>query len=80
MENEITTKKLLCQTMFRMFKTQALPNLDMDDFVAMWQSLADRWGINKSDTEWNDFAEEINCVASNREHIFNDIFDKHFNN
>ena len=30
--------------------------------------------------EWNDFAEEINCVASNRQNYFNEIFDKHFNN
>jgi hypothetical protein len=80
MENEITTKKLLCETFFRMFKTQALPNLDMDDFVSMWQALADRWGVNKSDKEWNDFAEEINNVASNRQNYFNEIFEKHFNN
>jgi len=80
MENKETTLKLLRATFFRMFKTQALPNLDMEDFVAMWQTLSDRWGIIKSDSEWNEFAEEINCVASNREHIFNEIFDKHFNN
>ena len=80
MENEINTKKLLCETFFRMFKTQSLPNLDMNDFVCMWQALADKWGINKSDKEWNEFAEEINCVASNRQNYFNEIFDKHFNN
>lgn len=80
MENKETTHKLLRETFFRMFKTQALPNLNMEDFVTMWQALADRWDINKSDKEWDEFAEEINCVASNREHIFNEIFDKHFNN
>jgi hypothetical protein len=80
MENKETTLKLLRETFFRMFKTQALPNLEMEDFVAMWQTLSDKWGVIKSDSEWNEFAEEINCVASNREHIFNEIFDKHFNN
>jgi hypothetical protein len=80
MENEINTKKLLCEVMFKMFKTETLPNLDMDDFIAMWQTLADKWGINKSDEEWSDFAEEINCIASNRQNYFNEIFDKHFNN
>lgn len=80
MENEITIKTLLCEAMFKMFKTEALPNLDMEDFITMWQALADKWGINKSDQEWDDFAEEINCVASNRQNYFNEIFDKHFNN
>jgi hypothetical protein len=80
MENEITTKKLLCETFYKMFKTEALPNLDMEDFIAMWQSLADKWGIIKSDSEWDEFAEEINSVASNRQNYFNEIFDKHFNN
>ena len=80
MENEITTKKLLCETFFKMFKTEALPNLDMEDFIAMWQALADKWGVIKSDKQWDEFAEEINCVASNRQNYFNEIFDKHFNN
>jgi hypothetical protein len=80
MGNEINIKKLLCETFYKMFKSEALPNLDMDDFIAMWQTLADKWGINKSDEEWSDFAEEINSVASNRENYFNEIFDKHFNN
>jgi hypothetical protein len=77
---EKTVKKLLCETFFKMFKTEALPNLDMEDFIAMWQALADKWGVIKSDKEWDEFAEEINCVASNRENYFNEIFDKHFNN
>jgi len=77
---EKTTNKLLCETFFKMFKTEALPNLDMEDFIAMWQALADKWGVNKTDKEWDEFAEEINCVASNRENYFNEIFDKHFNN
>jgi len=79
MENEITTKKLLCEAMYKMFKNEALPNLDMEDFIVMWQALADKWGINKTDQEWDDFAEEINCIASNRQNYFNEIFDKHFN-
>ena len=80
MENEKTTKKLLSEAMFKMFKTESLPNLDMEDFITMWQALADKWGIIKSDQEWDDFAEEINCVSSNRQNYFNEIFDKHFNN
>ena len=79
MENKETTLQLLRETFFRMFKSQALPNLDMEDFIAMWQTLAEKWGINKSDKEWDEFAEEINCVASNRQNYFNEIFDKHFN-
>ena len=75
-----TTEKMLCETMFKMFKDDYLPNLDMEDYITMWQSLADKWGIIRTDSEWDEFAEEINCIASNRENYFNEIFDKHFNN
>jgi len=78
MDNKLTHKEMLRTTMYKMFKDNYLPNLDMEDFIAMWQSLADKWGIVKLDEDWDEFAEEINCVASNREQIFNEIFDKHF--
>jgi hypothetical protein len=44
----------------------------------MWQSLADQWKINIEDDEWEEFAEEINSMASNRQSVFNSIFDKYF--
>ena len=75
---EKTAEKLLCETMFKMFKSESLPNLDMEDFIAMWQSLADKWGIIRTDSEWEEFTEEINSVATNRENYFNEIFEKHF--
>jgi hypothetical protein len=78
MDNKLTHKEMLRTTMYKMFKDNHLPNLDMEDFIVMWQSLADKWGIVKLDEDWDEFAEEINCVASNREQIFNEIFDKHF--
>jgi hypothetical protein len=78
MDNKLEHKKMLRTTMYKMFKDNHLPNLDMEDFLVMWQSLANRWGIYKLDEDWDEFAEEINCVASNREQIFNEIFDKHF--
>jgi hypothetical protein len=78
MDNKLTHKEMLRATMYKMFKDNNLPNLDMEDFLVMWQSLANRWGIVKLDDDWDEFAEEINCVASNREQIFNEVFDKHF--
>ena len=51
---------------------------DMEDFLIMWQSLADQWSIYISDSQWEEFAEEINSVASNKHHIFIEIFEKHF--
>jgi hypothetical protein len=51
----------------------------MEDFIEMWRALADKWGIYLSDEEWDQFAEEINSEASNRQNVFNEIFDKHFN-
>lgn len=81
MSKDLTnTKKLLCETYFKMFKTDNLPSIDMDDFIIMWQALADKWEVYKTDEEWQDFAEEINCLASNRQPYFTEIFNKHFNN
>jgi hypothetical protein len=75
----MTKKEMLRDTMYRMFKGDTIPFADMDDFIAMWNALADKWGIYLTDEEWDQFAEEINSEASNRQNVFNEIFDKHFN-
>ena len=80
MDNKLTHKEMLCQTMYAMFKDNYLPYLDMEDFLIMWQSLADQWNIRIDDDQWEEFTEEVNSVASNRENVFNTIFDKYFNN
>ena len=80
MDKKLTAKEMLCQTMFVMFKDNHLPYLDMEDFLAMWQTLADNWNIYVSDANWEEFAEEINSVASNRIGVFEPIFNKYFNN
>ena len=69
---------MLRDTMYRMFKNNALPYLDMEDFIVMWQALADKWNIYIIDDNWDDFAEEVNSNASTRESVFNKIFDKYF--
>jgi len=61
-----------------MFKNDTLPYLDMEDFLIMWETLADSWNVRMIDNNWEDFAEEINSQASNRESVFNEIFDKYF--
>ena len=78
MDNKITNKEMLRTTMYKMFKDNYLPNLDMEDFIVMWRALAEQWNCDTMDDDWEEFTEEINCVASNREQIFNEIFDKHF--
>jgi len=75
----MTKKEMLRDTMFRMFKGDTIPFADMDDFVMMWSALADKWEIYLTDEEWDQFADEINSEASNRQNVFNEIFDKHFN-
>jgi hypothetical protein len=65
-------------TMYRMFKNDTLPYLDMEDFIIMWETLADSWNVRIIDNNWEEFAEEINSQASNRESVFNEIFDKYF--
>jgi len=75
----MTKKEMLRDTMFRMFKGDTIPFADMEDFIEMWRALADKWGIYLSDEEWDQFAEEINSEASNRQNVFNEIFNTHFN-
>jgi len=78
MDKNLNAKEMLCQTMYAMFKNDYLPYLDMEDFIIMWQSLAYQWKINIEDDEWEEFAEEINSIASNRQSVFNSVFDKYF--
>ena len=75
---EVTKTRMLRDTMYRMFKNDTLPYLDMEDFLIMWETLADSWNVRMIDNNWEEFAEEINSVASNRESVFNEIFDKYF--
>jgi hypothetical protein len=75
---EVTKTRMLKDTMYRMFKNDTLPYLDMEDFILMWETLADSWNVRMIDNNWEDFAEEINSEASNRESVFNEIFDKYF--
>ena len=76
--SEITKTRMLRDTMYRMFKNDTLPYLDMEDFIIMWETLADSWNVRIMDDNWEDFAEEINSQASNKESVFNEIFDKYF--
>ena len=76
--SEIAKTRMLRDTMYRMFKNDTLPYLDMEDFIIMWETLADSWNVRMIDNNWEEFAEEINSQASNRESVFNEIFDKYF--
>lgn len=78
MDKKLSQHQMLRDTMYRMFKNETLPYLDMEDFIVMWQALADKWDIHILDDNWEDFAEEINSNASNRESVFNNIFDNYF--
>ena len=78
MDKKITKHQMLRDTMYVMFKDNHLPYLDMEDFIVMWQSLADQWNIRIEDEQWEEFTEEVNSVASNRQNVFNEIFDKYF--
>lgn len=80
MDKKLTPKEMLCQTMYVMFRDNCLPYLDMEDFIVMWQALADQWNIRIDDDQWEEFTEEINSVASNRIGVFESTFDKFFNN
>jgi len=75
---KVTKIRMLRETMYRMFKNDTLPYLDMEDFILMWETLANSWDVRMIDNNWEDFAEEINSMASNKESVFNEIFDKYF--
>lgn len=78
MDKKLSQHQMLKDTMYVMFKDNHLPYLDMEDFIVMWQSLADKWNIHILDDQWEEFAEEVNSVASNRQSVFNSVFDKYF--
>ena len=78
MDKNLNAREMLCQTMYAMFKDDYLPYLDMEDFLIMWQSLAYQWKINIDDDQWEEFTEEINSMASNKQSVFNSVFDKYF--
>jgi len=78
MDKKITKHDMLRETMYVMFKDNHLPYLDMEDFLVMWQSLAEQWDIRIDDEQWEEFAEEINSMASNRQSVFNEVFNKYF--
>lgn len=78
MDKKLSQHQMLRDTMYVMFKDNHLPYLDMEDFIVMWQSLADKWNIHILDEQWEEFAEEINSMASNRQSVFNSVFDKYF--
>ena len=78
MDKKISQHQMLRDTMYVMFKDNHLKYLDMEDFIIMWQSLADKWNIHILDDQWEEFAEEVNSVASNRQSVFNSVFDKYF--
>ena len=78
MDKKLSKHQMLRETMYVMFKDDHLPYLDMEDFLIMWQSLADQWNIRIEDDQWEEFIEEVNSVASNRQNVFNEIFDKYF--
>lgn len=79
MDKKLSQHQMLRNTMYAMFKDNHLPYLDMEDFIVMWQALADRWNIYIDDDQWEEFTEEVNSEASTRQSVFNTIFDKYFN-
>jgi hypothetical protein len=79
MDKKLSQHQMLRDTMYVMFKDNHLPYLDMEDFITMWESLATKWNIRIDDDLWEEFAEEINSNSSNRQSVFNTIFDKYFN-
>lgn len=79
MDKKLSQHQMLRDTMYVMFKDKHLPYLDMEDFITMWEALSIKWNIRIDDDLWEEFAEEINSTSSNRQSVFNTIFDKYFN-
>jgi len=78
MDKKLSQHQMLRDTMYMMFKKNLL-YLDMQDYIVMWEALAMKWNIRIDDDLWEEFAEEINSTSSNRQSVFNTIFDKYFN-
>ena len=73
----MTKLERLRDTMYSMFREEALPELDMEDFIVMWESIMDKWDIKKPDS-WELFLDELNCLKSDDYRWFNNLFNTHF--
>ena len=80
MGKDLTKEAMFCDTMYRMFKDNNFPYLDMEDLIVMWQSLAEKWDIYLDDDQWEEFTEEVNSMSSNKLSVFETIFYKYFEN
>lgn len=73
----MTKLERLKDTMYSMFREEALPELDMEDFIVMWESIMDKWDIKKPDS-WELFLDELNQLKSDDYRWFNNLFNIHF--
>jgi len=73
-----TKLELFKNVMYYMFKEETLPELDMDDFVCMWEALMEKWEIKMEEEKWERFLDDINVVKSENYIWFNNTFNKYF--
>jgi len=69
----------LKDTMSDMFLDGNFIFLELDDYQVMWEALMLKWEIEKPEN-WEEFLDEINCLASNKYEWFTETFIKYFNN
>lgn len=74
----ITKLELFKNVMYYMFKEETLPELDMNDFSVMWESLKDYWDIHISELRFEMFIDSINCKKSDDYQWFSNKFNEFF--
>ena len=73
-----TKLELFKNVMYYMFKEGTLPEMDLDDFVCVWEALMDKWEIKKEEEKWERFIYDINCKKSDDYIWFSETFNKYF--
>lgn len=73
-----TKLELFKNVMYYMFKEDALPELNFDDFSHMWLALMEKWEIKMEEEKWERFLDEINCKKSDDFIWFNETFNDYF--
>lgn len=73
-----TKLELFKNVMYYMFKEGTLPEMDLDDFVCVWEALMEKWEIKIEDWKWEKFINDINVSKSDNLLFFSDLFDTYF--
>jgi len=73
----MTNREKLRKSMYYIYNMDFLP-LDTEEYMCMFRALAEELQTPQNPWDWDNFAEEINCLKASDEKWFTEVFDKYF--